>query len=148
PAVGQRVVEWLFPHPVASEKELLAGAVPEREREHPVQALEQALARLLPRMRDDLRVGPRGETVAARAEGGAMLVAIVDLPVQDDGRGAVLGADRLIARFEIDDTQSRHAERSASVDVISDRVGAAMSERRDHALQDAPIRTRTGKRQE
>ena len=41
PAVRHRVVQWLLAHPVASEKQLLPVPVPEREREHPVQAIDE-----------------------------------------------------------------------------------------------------------
>ena len=59
------VVQRLDPEPVASDEELALVGVPDREREHAVEAVEAGRAPLLVGAKHDLRVGPGLERVPA-----------------------------------------------------------------------------------
>src|SRR5947207_2377669 len=81
------------------------GRIPDREREHPVEALDERLAIALVEMDNDLRVRARLERVALGSELVAQLREVVDLPVEDRPDPAALVALRLIPGDEIDDAQ-------------------------------------------
>jgi hypothetical protein len=64
---------------------------------------------------------------------------VVDLSVLNHVDRCVFIGDGLIAGLEVDHPQSRRAEGHATVDAVTDRVGAAVAEGGDHPLQDAPV---------
>ena len=76
--------------------------------------------------------------VANRAAGALELVAqldvVVDLAVLRDGDRAAVDRDRLMTAGDVDDAQSRRAERRRPVDEHAAVVGPAMAQRRDHLL--------------
>ena len=139
PASARRIVERLLAHPVPGQQELLSPRVPDREGEHPVEVVDTVLAVLLPRVHDRFRVRSGDE---AMAEGGQLPPKsheVVDLSVLNHVDRRVFVGDRLIAGLEVDDPQSRRTEGHAAVDVVADRVGAAVAKGGDHPLQDAPV---------
>ena len=99
PPVALRVVEGLFPHPIAGGEERLALGVPQDEGEHPVEMGEAIRAELLPGVDDHLGVGAGGEAVPARAQGLGEAPEIVDLAVEHGVDGARLVGDRAGARW-------------------------------------------------
>ena len=75
------VVDGLDPEPVASDEELALAGVPDREREHAVEAVEASRAPLLVGAKHDLRVGSGLEGAAALRELGCQFSEVVELAV-------------------------------------------------------------------
>ena len=78
-------MERLLAGAVTREEERASPRVVERDREHAVQSLEDALAPLLVAAQDHLGVGRRPEGAAARLQFIAQLDVVVDLAVEDEG---------------------------------------------------------------
>jgi hypothetical protein len=104
-----------LPGAVAREEEPLAARVPDREREHPVEALDEGLAELLVEVDDHLAVRARAEGVPLRAQLVAQGLEVVDLAVDHDRDGAVLVDQGLrgLGR-EVDDGEAAVAERAGA----------------------------------
>ena len=64
----------------------------------------------------------------------AELPEVVDLAVADDGDGAVLVRDRLIARRQVDDAESPDPQPDARREVEALAVGSAMAKAVGHPL--------------
>ena len=79
--------------------------------------------------------------MAAPLEVATELLVVVDLAVEDDPRGPVLIADRLIPRQEVDDAQPAHPETHAGSEVHALAIRPAMSERGAHGV-DVPFENR------
>src|SRR5262245_16146776 len=67
-ARGPRKIERLFARPVARDEQAPPALVPKREREHPVQMVDEVIAMILVKVNNDLGVRMRAESVAARKE--------------------------------------------------------------------------------
>jgi hypothetical protein len=106
-------VERLDAHVIDGQDEPLEPAVPERQRVHAAQRREQLQAALLVEVRDRLAVAPGSERVPARGELRPQLDVVEDLAVEDQGDGAVLVEERLIAVLEVDDAEPADAQRHA-----------------------------------
>jgi hypothetical protein len=134
------IVERLDAEAVAGEHEPAPRVVPQRDREHPAQALGEAHAVLLVQMHQHLCVGVRGaEGVAGRLELGAERGVVVDLAVLDHDDAAVLVGDRLVAALEVDDRQPPRGQPRAADEHLPRAVGAAVRERVAHRPQHARI---------
>jgi len=96
-------VQRLDAHAVPGQQDALAPAVEDREREHPVQALDHSLAPLLIAMNEHLGVGLGGERVPCGDQLGAKVEVVVDLAVLDDPYGGVFVVDRLVSAIDVDD---------------------------------------------
>ena len=121
--------------PVARDQERAAPRIPQREREHPTQALEAADAELLVEMDDDLDVAAAREDVALALELGAQRLEVVDLTVAHHPHRAVFVGDRLVAGGEVDDRQTAHAETYSGRAPEAFVVGAPMLDRIGHQAQ-------------
>jgi hypothetical protein len=66
---------------------------------------------------------------------------VVDLTVNDDGEGAVLVEDRLLAAREIDDAQVAHAKSDRPVDQDTLVVRVTMDDLRQRFLQEEMVKT-------
>ncbi len=104
--VRDAVVEGLDPEAVAGEQQAPLPGVPERDREHAPQPLEEAVAVLLVEMDEDLGVAVGGEPVPEPLQLLAQLAVVVDLAVLDDRDRPVLVGDRLVAVLEVDDREA------------------------------------------
>src|SRR5262249_52503942 len=112
------VIQRLLPEPVARKHELALPLVPERERKHPVQALDACLSVLLVKVDDHFRIRAGRESVAAGFEISSKLPEVVDLAVEDELHRSIFVRDRLITRLEIDDGQAPEAEPYADAIVL------------------------------
>ena len=92
------------------------GEVDERQRELAAQLLEDALAVLLVEVHDDLGVGVGAEDVALGLQLRLALGIVEQLAVVDDGDGAILVEDRLLAVAETDDGEAAIGEPEAGAD--------------------------------
>src|SRR5690606_9090229 len=124
---------------VARQHQALAARVPERDRELAVEALDEAVAVAVVEVDDHLGVGAGAEGVALALQLLAQFEVVEDLAVEDgpDRPGAVV--QRLLAGGRVDDRQSGVGQANAGGEVDSVGVGAAVAERRGHALQLATI---------
>ena len=113
-------VKWLHAEAVARAEQLAARSVPQREREHAVEALEAARTPAPVGGEDHLGVAGAREPIPQRLELGAQLDVVVDLTVVRDP-GAGLGpAHRLVAgRREVDDRKPSMREPDREVGVPS-----------------------------
>ena len=130
---GARVVERLLAEVVARDDQLAAARIPEAEREHAAQVLDQALAVAFVERDDQLAVAVGLERVAALLEVLAQLPVVVDLAVADHPDRAVGVQERLPAAFEVDDGQAPVPEDRAVGAVLPFAVRAAMAQRMQHA---------------
>src|SRR6185437_8523110 len=129
-----RPVQRLDAEAVARQEEPPLAAVPDREREHPLEALDAALALLLVEVEDGLGVGAAAVAVAALLELRAQRRVVVDLAVVDEPDALVLVRHRLRAARQVDDREPPVAEANRAVEPQPLAVGAAMAQRLAHAL--------------
>ena len=76
--------------------------VPERDREHPLEPLDEARAVLLVQVRDHRRVAAAAHVVARSPRARAQLGEVVELAVEDRDHVAALVRDRLVAELRVD----------------------------------------------
>jgi hypothetical protein len=131
--------ERLDPETVAREEQGPFPVVPDRECEHPVQAVDEVGPELLPQVHEDFGVGTGSELVSARDEPLAQLGVVVDLSVEDDVNRAVLVPLRLRTGVEVDDPQAPERETDAVPQQESFLVGTAMLDPERHALEHFPF---------
>ena len=135
PPALEAVVERLHAEPVARGEQAALPRVPDRERPHPVEALDAALAPLAVGLEDHLRVRLRAEAMALRLELGPQLDVVVDLAVMDQLEPAVPACEGLQARVrEVDDREPEVAERDAGCLERAPPVRPAVRELGEHAL--------------
>ena len=106
------VVERLDAQVIAREEDLAAAAVPQSEREHAGDALEEPRPPRLPAVDQDLAVALRGKEMPRVGELAPQRAEIVDLAVEHDGDRAVGRHERLLAARE-SITDSRRKPRPA-----------------------------------
>src|SRR5262249_2995921 len=118
--------------PIADEDERLARAVPQRDREHAPQVLDEVGSVLLVEMDNDLGVGIRGEPVSPRLETGPQIPVVVDLAVEHDPDRAVLVGQRLMTADQVDDAEAAHPEANRAVGVDTLVVWSPVDDRLAH----------------
>src|SRR5207247_1155414 len=96
-----RVIERLDAEMVAGEEELAPPAVPQREREHAGDAVEQPSAPLTPAVDQHFAVAVGHEAMTFGGELAPKLAKVVDLAIEDHGDVAIGGEERLAAAFEV-----------------------------------------------
>src|SRR5262249_3837558 len=111
------------------------GAVPDGDREHALDAIEQAVTPLLVPVREHLRVAARLEGVSELLQLFAQRHKIVNLTVDDDSDAPVLVVDPLVPARDVDDGQAAVTETAARAYVIALAVGTARGQRRGHRPQ-------------
>ena len=84
-------------------------------------------------VQDRLGVAVGGEPVAPRLQFQPQLGVVEDLAVEDDPQAAVLVADGLLARAEIDDGEPGVAQAGLIVQVDAELVRAAVPDGAEHA---------------
>src|SRR6185503_17844534 len=120
-------IERLDPEAVAREQEPSVRLVPERDREHPAQVLDEALAVLLVEVRHELDVADTAKRVPLRLEVGAELAIVVELAVDDGDDVAALVRDRLVTGLQVDDREPPHREPRALSEPATVPVRPAMT---------------------
>ena len=142
-AIPLAVEERLLADAVTGQQQLVAAAVPQCEREHPVQLADAVRSELLVEVDDDLGVTVGGEAMAVRPQPAPELTEVVDLAVQHDGHGAILVVDRLVAGHEVDDPQPLDPEADPLGEVQPPGVRPAVDLCLAHALERLPVHRRT-----
>ncbi len=134
-AVHLGVVEGLDAEMVAGSEQLAPVLVPDHEREHAADLLQQVHAPLLIAVQQHFRVAFGGEGVARRDQFLTQRLVIVDLAVEGDDQRAVFVVDGLLAAAEVDDAQPPVPQRGVLVDVMALVIRPAMRDDVGHALE-------------
>jgi hypothetical protein len=133
---GYAIVERLLAKAIPREQELPLLAIPEGDREHPVEALERRHeAPLLDRGEKDLGVGLASKMRAPLDQLGPQFSIVVDLTVVRDGEPPTRRGHRLVAeRRQVENRQPAMAEGNAAafVDPCPGIIGTAVRDRRSH----------------
>jgi hypothetical protein len=104
---------------VAREHQLVVLLIVDRDREHPVEPLEDAWSELLVPMDHHLGVCRRGEPMSHRLQRGTQFTEIVDLAVEHHDEVTLLVRDRLITAIDVADPQPLTRELDAFCGVAS-----------------------------
>src|SRR5690606_9889411 len=100
--VENAVVKWLFAEAVASKDQPPPPKIPERERVHSIDMVDERIAVFCIKMRQYLGVRSRYEHNAFFFEFRTQLVIVVQLAVHHHDEGAVFPTAWLVARLNID----------------------------------------------
>src|SRR6476619_1844002 len=96
---NENVMKRFLAEPVASDEHLLRNRVPDRQRKHAIEVLDARLAPLLIGCKNDFGIGSGFEAVTAGRELVAQFFEVVDLPVEDDPKLAIMARHWLMAGF-------------------------------------------------
>src|SRR5207302_8663917 len=118
-----RPQERLLAEAVAREHEPVSAGVPERDREHPVEALDERGPVLLVEVRDHRCVSPAADVVAALGELASELGEVVELAVEDGDDVAALARDGLVAELGIQNLEPLVAEHARAEGVSRSLIG-------------------------
>ncbi len=77
--------------------------------------------------------------MAPRLKITSQLRVVEDLAVEHDPQGAVFVGDRLLAAVQIEDAETGVSQADVSVEVDPELVGAAVTDRPEHAAEGAPV---------
>jgi len=130
-----RIDQGLLAHAVAGQHPALSGGIPQGNRKHPPETLDEMLPLLLIEVHGDLGVRAGGEAVAPAFQVGAQLLKIIDLAVEDDGHRAVLVADGLRPPLEVDDAKAARDQPHTRLNEIARLVRPAVDDGIAHAVQ-------------
>ena len=133
------ITERLLAHPVASQGQPLAGDVPDRQGEHPVELADEFGAVILVKMDQAFGVGAGPEGVTSGEESGSKLGIVVDLAVEGDPDGPVLVAHRLGPPLDVDDREPTMPEPGRTFAEQAIAVRPPMLERRGHSGQQRAV---------
>ncbi len=122
---------------IPREEQLPPVAVPDRERELAVEALQTCRPPLLVGMDEDLGVAGRPEHVTELAQLDPELQVVVDLAVLHPPVPAAFISDRLVAVGQVDDGEPRVDHPEAVVEVQPDTVRPSMGEIAGHVQEQA-----------
>src|SRR4051794_6407914 len=117
---------------IAGHHESLTRAIPEREREHAPQVVDQVIAILLVQGDDDFAIAVGEKPIAVSVELAPQLWIVVDLAVADEPDRSGCIAQRLRAAGNIDDREASmpQAHRAIVIDALA--IGAAMLQTVEH----------------
>jgi hypothetical protein len=130
------VVERLDPEPVTGEHQPTPPPIPEGERKHPPQRVQERGPAVLVEMRDHLRVAVGRQAVPAAAQVRREILRVVDLTVVHDDDVAGLVRHGLRAALDVDDAQAAHPEPHRTFDEEAVIVRAPVPDRRRHPFHD------------
>jgi hypothetical protein len=145
PVRQARPEERLLADAVAREDEPLAAGIPQREREHAAEPLDEVDAVLLVQVRDHRRVARAAHLVTGQLA--AQLAEVVELAVEDGGHVARLIRHRLAARRQVDHLQAPVPEDAAAELVDAALVWPAVDERGVHTLDERRVGAARGREQ-
>ena len=132
-ALVAAVIQRLLSEVIARRQQAATLRVPQHEREHAAQVIEQAIAIALVQRDDDFAVAVGQEAVAVALELAAQLAVVVDLAVADQPDRAVGVVQRLLSAGQVDDRQPAVSERDERIVIDPFAVRPAMGQRIQHA---------------
>ena len=127
------VVQGLDTEPISTEEQRALPGVPEREREHPAQVLEEPHALLLVQVRDHFGIPGTAQFVPTRDQVATEVAVIVDLAVEHHLDAAILVREWLVAGLEIDHLEPPDAEAHGALDVVAVGIRTPVNEQSGHA---------------
>ena len=133
--IGQRVVERLLAGTIPRRQQGLRAAIPERERKHATNLLEEALTPLLVGMYQYLDIGLAAKAVALCHQPLPHRLEIVDLAVRHEMDRTILALERLLTAAHVDDRQATHRETDTGEPHLAFVIGATMAKRPHHPSQ-------------
>ena len=92
---------------------MFAAFVPDSEREHPAQVIDQIGSIVLVQMDDHLRIRPRGEPMSARQQPLSQQLEVINLAIEDHPHRAIFIRQWLMTVVQVDDAQAAHPESDA-----------------------------------
>lgn len=137
-----RVEERPHPGAIPRKDQTLPRGVPERDRELPVQEVDEAVPMTLVEVHDHLGVRLRVEAVSFGHEAVAQLDVVEYLAIENHPDGAIFVVDRLVAALHVDDAQARMAEAHGAIQMEPRAVRTAMAKHCNHRMQLGAIRAR------
>ncbi len=134
-------VQRLDAEPVAAEQHPAAVALDDREGEHALEAVDEAVAPVVVGLEQDLGVAVGEEAVAVADQVLPQFLVVVDAAVPGDGQAQLRIDHRLGARFgQVDDLQATMAERDPALRPHTRRVGTPGRHRLGHGRDRGDIR--------
>ena len=134
-------VQRLDAEPVAAEQHPAAVALDDREGEHALEAVDEAVAPVVVGLEQDLGVAVGEEAVAVADQLLPQLLVVVDAAVPGDGEAQVRVDHGLGARFgQVDDLQATMAERDPALRPHSRPVRTPGRHRLGHGRDGGDIR--------
>jgi len=135
-AIPLPVEERLLTGAIAGQLENLLPLVPDREGEHPVEALDEVRAVLLVHVGDDLGVHSGAEAVAEGLQLGPHRPAVVDLAVAGAPDRLVLVGKRRGAGLDVDDGQAAKSQVAVSPEGEPLAIRPPVGQRGGHPAHD------------
>ena len=137
--VGEtRPNERLLAEAVAREHESLPRPIPEREREHSLEAPDEVRPVLLVRVRQDRRIAGAADAVVAKLL--PELLEVVELAVEDADDVVRLVGDRLEARGQVEHAEALMPEHATAVRVRRSLIRPAVRDCGAHRVDELGIR--------
>ncbi len=134
-------VQRLDAEPVAAEEDPAAVALDDREGEHPLQVVDEAVAPVVVGLEEHLGVAVGEEAVAVPGQLLPQFLVVVDAAVPGDGQAEVRIDHRLGARFgQVDDLQATVAESHSALRPHARRVRSPGRHRFGHGRDGSDIR--------
>ena len=136
-SVVDRVVQRLDAEAVARREQRAVAVIPDGVRELTAQRMHGPRALRFIEMQRDLAIRARSEGVPLALELRADALEVVELAVVNQVKPAVLARDRLVARRQVDDAETRVPEPNATARLEPDalRVRPAMGEATSRAMK-------------
>ena len=130
--------ERLLAEPIAREQQAAAAGVPERDREHAFEALDERWPMLFVEMRNHRCVAAAAHVVVR--ELGAKLGKVVELAVEHGDDVAALVSNRLVAELRVEHLKALMPENAGAGGVGRSLVRPAVAESRSHLVDKARLR--------
>ena len=130
--VKNAIIKRLFAKPVAGKNEFFLSRVPESDGVHAVEVIDEIIAVLLVKVRNDLYVGLRYKLVALLFQFGADLAKVVQLAIDHCDDRPVLAVNWLVTGVQINDRKPPHAESGTFAEPYTLRVRPPMNDRLAH----------------
>ena len=119
--------------------------IPQRNRELPIQVINESFAVLFIQVNDDFSVGLRIELVALLDQFVTQFNVVKNFAVEHHLDGPILVVNRLLASRKIDDAQARVGESNRAINQYAGSVRTTMMQARDHCGKFGTLRRLTGR---
>src|SRR5208282_893519 len=120
---------------IACQQQPPFAAIPNGERKHATQVVEEPEVVLLVKMQNGFGVAVRPELMAPRQEIRAQIAIVIDFTVEGNPDGLVLVGDRLVAAGQVNDAQAPIPQAQRAVQVKALVVRPTMHHRVRSALE-------------
>ncbi len=130
-------VERFDSETISGQTELMPASVPNGEGEHAVKPPQTLGALLGPQTQHNLHITGGAEAVAACLEVPPQLAKVVNLSIENDGKGPLLIDDRLLSSLEVDHRQPAKTQRHPDVIKEPIVVRTTMGEGAGHLIDTA-----------